>query len=287
MIQPRLIPRLRDIANDYDLILCDVWGVIHNGVHAFAPACEALSNFRAKGGSVVLITNAPRPSTSVAAQVVQLGVPDSAYDAIVSSGDVTRGTVLAHRGEPFFHLGPSRDLPIFAGLNADFAAIEAAHFIVCTGLFNDETEVPDDYRALLDQALQRGLEMVCANPDIVAERGTQLIYCAGSLADMYRAMGGKVVFAGKPYAPIYEQAVALGEQARTQSTGKSRILAIGDSVRTDLEGANAFGIDCLFVSAGIHAAEFGARERPDLEALASVLGKATSMPRGVAPLLAW
>lgn len=284
---PRFIPQLRSIAQDYDVVLCDIWGVIHNGIRAFAPACEAMSAFREQGGTVVLVTNAPRPSSSVRAQVAQLGVPDSAFDAILSSGDITRGSVLAHRGEPMFHLGPQRDMPIFEDIDATFAPIERAAFIVCTGLFDDETETPDDYQDMLAKARERNLDMVCANPDIVAERGERLIHCAGALAEIYEAMGGRVIYAGKPFAPIYEEALRLAEQARGAPVARERMLAIGDSVRTDLEGANGFGIDCLFVSAGIHAAEFGDRARPDPAALGNLLRKASRMPLGVAPQLAW
>lgn len=288
MNEPLFIHQLRDIAPDYDVILCDIWGVIHNGVQAFAPACTAMSAFRASGGSVVFVTNAPRPSSAVRAQVEQLKVPDDAYDAIVSSGDITRQSVLTHRGEPMYHLGPARDLPIFDGLNARFAALGEAQFIVCTGLFDDETETPDNYRDMLAAARARDLDMVCANPDIVAERGQTLIYCAGSLAELYREIGGNVIFAGKPFAPIYEEALRHAQAARGGAAiDRSRVLAIGDSVRTDLEGANALGIDCLFVSAGIHAGEFGARDRPDPAALKSLLNKASKLPRGVTAHLRW
>lgn len=287
MTSPRFISRLRDIAPGYDTILCDIWGVIHNGVRAFAPACEAMRAFRAGGGTVIFVTNAPRPSTSVRAQVAELGVPEAAYDAILSSGDITRASVLAHRGEPMFHLGPKRDLPIFAGLDPAFAALEDAHFIVCTGLFDDEHETPEDYRGLLAQARARNLDLVCANPDIVAERGETLIYCAGSLAELYREMGGHVIFAGKPFAPIYEDALRLAEATRGAPVERRRVLAIGDSVRTDLEGANSFGIDCVFVSAGIHAAEFGARDRPNPDDVARLLRKASRLPLAVTPQLAW
>jgi len=287
MHDPRFISHFRELADDYDVALCDIWGVIHNGVHAFAPAVEAMRAFRARGGTVVLVTNAPRPSGLVRAQVAGLRVPSDAFDSILSSGDITRQSVLAHRGEPIFHLGPERDLPIFDGLDAQFTALESAHFIVCTGLFDDETETPDDYRAMLERARARQLDMVCANPDIVAERGTQLIYCAGALAEMYREMGGSVIFAGKPFAPIYEEALRQAQAARGAPVDRGRVIAIGDSLRTDLEGANGFGIDCLFVSAGIHAAEFGAREKPDPQAVARVLRKATRLPLAVTPHLAW
>ena len=183
----------------------------------------------------------------------RLSVPRDAYDAITSSGDVTRGVVEARLGQRVFHLGPLRDRPIFAGLDVTFAPVETADYVVCSGLFDDTIETPESYRAMLAFMRDRSLFMVCANPDVVVERGDTLVYCAGALADAYVALGGETLYCGKPHAPIYE--AALGQAAALRG-GKvpplARVLAIGDSVRTDLAGAASFGVDCLFVIYGHH-----------------------------------
>jgi HAD superfamily hydrolase (TIGR01459 family) len=275
------------LAPDYDVVLSDVWGVVHNGVAAFAPACEALTRFRDKGGKVVLITNAPRPNGAVAAQIEQFGAPRSIYDAIVSSGDVTRGEIARRPGQSILHVGPKRDLAIFEGLDVTFAPVESADYVICSGLFHDDTETPEDYRPLLRQMLARKLFMVCGNPDVVVERGETLLYCAGAIADLYARMGGEVLYAGKPYAPIYDLAIRHAEAARGGKVENKRVLAIGDSVRTDFTGASRYGIDCLFVTAGIHSAEFGGREDPDPDAVERVLLAAGGKPRAIARRLAW
>lgn len=275
------------LARDYDVVLSDVWGVVHNGVAAFPEACDALTRFRQGGGTVVLITNAPRPNGVVASQVEHFGAPRSIYDAIVSSGDVTRDEIGKRPGQSIFHVGPKRDLSIFEGLDVTFAPPESADYVICSGLFNEETETPDDYRDLLTQMLSRRLFMVCGNPDVVVERGEQLLYCAGAIADLYARMGGEVLYAGKPYAPIYDLALKLAQQARGADVGRKRVLAIGDSVRTDFKGAASYGIDCLFVTAGIHAAEFGGRDDPDPDAVERVLIAAGGKPRAIARKLKW
>jgi HAD superfamily hydrolase (TIGR01459 family) len=275
------------VAPRYDVLLSDVWGVVHNGVAATVGACDALRQFRAQGGTVVLITNAPRPGEFVQKFIDNLRVPHESYDAIVSSGDVTRALILARAGEPVAHIGPERDLPIFEGINASVVPIERADYVVCSGLYDDTTEGPDDYEDIIVTMLARKLPMICANPDIVVERGDHLVYCAGAIADRYAARGGDVIYAGKPYRPIYEQAMAAAHKARGQDTAHSRILAIGDSVRTDLKGAAAFGIDCLFVTAGIHAEELGGRDNPDTSALSAMFKDAQVAPKLVMRQLVW
>jgi HAD superfamily hydrolase (TIGR01459 family) len=275
------------LAPDYDVVLSDVWGVVHNGVAAFPPACEALTRFRDKGGKVVLITNAPRPNGVVARQIEQFGAPRSIYDAIVSSGDVTRSEIEKRPGQTLLHVGPKRDLTIFEGLDVTFAPVETADYVICSGLFHEDTETPEDYRPLLEKMLARRLFMVCGNPDVVVERGDTLLYCAGAIADLYAKMGGEVLYAGKPYAPIYDLAVKLAEDARGNEVDRRRVLAIGDSVRTDFTGAASYGIDCLFVTAGIHSAEFGGREDPDPDAVERVLIAAGGKPRAIARKLMW
>jgi HAD superfamily hydrolase (TIGR01459 family) len=276
------------IAIGYDVVLSDVWGVVHNGVAATPEACDALTRFRKQGGSVVLITNAPRPGDVVARLTLdRLGVPREAYDGIVSSGDVTHALIAARAGLRVFHIGPERDVAIFDDLNAPMAALETADYAVCSGLTDDTVETPQDYHGLIEQMRTRGLPMICANPDIVVERGDQLVYCAGAIADLYAAAGGSVVYAGKPHRPIYELALRIAATARGQSPAHGRVLAIGDSVRTDLKGAVAFGIDCLFVTAGIHAEELGGRDNPDADALADIFAAAGLFPKVVMRRLAW
>ena len=276
------------LAPGYDVVLSDVWGVVHNGVAATPEACDALARFRAAGGTVVLITNAPRPGEVVVRTMLdRLKVPRAAYDGIISSGDVTRALIAARAGQRVFHIGPERDLPIFEGLDAPVAPVESADYVVCSGLFDDNVETAQDYRDLIEQMRARSLTMICANPDIVVERGEQLVYCAGAIADLYAAAGGEVIYAGKPYRPIYDQALAIAAAARGKPAAPDRVLAIGDSVRTDLKGAEAFGIDCLFVTAGIHAEELGHRDSPDASALAGMFAEADVAPKAVMRRLEW
>ena len=288
---PPLIPHFSTLAPGYDVLLCDVWGVVHNGVVAFPDACDALMRARAGGAKVVFITNAPRPSEVVARQLEKLHVPRETYDAIVSSGNVTRSVIEQRLGQSVFHMGPARDHEIFTGLNVRFAPLERADYVVCSGLADDDSETPDDYRARLETMVARKLFMLCGNPDVVVERGDRLVYCAGSIADLYASMGGEVLYAGKPYRPIYEMALAKAKFKPEASAGRQvplkRVLAIGDSVRTDLAGAHAFGVDFLFVTSGIHSGELGERERPDAAALKGVLGAAGELPKAVMRNLVW
>ena len=284
---PEIIERFAPLARDYDVLLCDVWGVVHNGVIAFPEACDALSRFRAGGGTVILITNAPRPGAAVQRMLDRLKVPHDCYDAIMSSGDVTRGIVESKPGQRVFHLGPQRDVSIFAGLDVTFASAEAADYAVCTGLFDDTRETPENYRELLAAMLDRSLFMICANPDIVVERGDELVYCAGALADAYAAIGGEALYCGKPHKPIYTAALGKAGVLRGCDPPPRRVLAIGDSIRTDLKGAASFGVDCLFVVSGIHAEDFGGRDAPDLSRLDVMLASGGVLPRAVMRRLAW
>jgi HAD superfamily hydrolase (TIGR01459 family) len=283
-----LIERFAPLAVDYDVLFCDVWGVVHNGVAAFADACDALARFRSGGGTAILLTNAPRPAAAVARILDRFGVPRTAYDAIVSSGDVTRGVVGQRLNESMFHIGPPRDLPIFDGLNVIFAPIESADYVVCSGLFDDTTETPESYRDMLALMHARQLFMVCANPDVVVERGDTLIYCAGAIADAYGALGGEVLYCGKPYMPIYETALEKVASLRGGTRPPlSRVLAIGDSVRTDLSGAAAFGLDCIFVTSRLHAEAYGSREAPDVAALNAMFAAAGVTPKAIMRGLTW
>ena len=269
----RFAERLRDLVPGVEVVLSDIWGVVHNGLVAFPEACEALHNFRAQGGTVILITNAPRPADSVQRQLRKLGVADETYDAIVSSGDLTRHFVADHPGKKMFWLGPERDNSIYRGLDTMLAPLEAADYIVCTGLFDDETESAEDYRGMLLKARERQLTLICANPDIVVERGDRLIYCAGAIAELYRELGGEVIFYGKPHRPIYERAIELAAARQSHTIELNRVLAIGDSVRTDLTGAHAFGIDCLFLTRGIHSEEFEGIDQLDPASVKELFGR--------------
>ena len=268
----RFVERLRDLIDGKEVVLSDIWGVVHNGLESFPEACEALRLYRGRGGTVILITNAPRPADSVQRQLRKLGVADDTYDAIVSSGDLTRNYVADHPGRKVFWLGPERDNSIYRGLNPPLAPLEECHYIVCTGLIDDETELAEDYREMMLKARERGLTLICANPDIVVERGDRLIYCAGAIAELYRELGGDVIFYGKPHRPIYQRAIALAARGRNHDIALDRVLAIGDSVRTDVAGAHGFGIDCLFVTRGIHSEEFEGVDQLDPVSVKELFG---------------
>jgi HAD superfamily hydrolase (TIGR01459 family) len=284
MTSLRFVEQLRGLVDGVEVILSDIWGVVHNGLESFPEACEALHTYRQRGGTVILITNAPRPADSVQRQLRKLGVADETYDAIVSSGDLTRNFVADHPGKKMFWIGPERDSSIHRGLDAAMAPLEQADYIVCTGLFDDETESAEDYRAMMLQAREHKLPLICANPDIVVERGDRLIYCAGAVAELYRELGGEVIFYGKPHRPIYERAMALAAERRGQPTSLDRVLAIGDSVRTDLTGALGFGIDCLFLTRGIHSEEFEGIDQLDPASVKELFGHP---PRALMRELKW
>lgn len=284
------------LAKDYDVILSDIWGVVHNGRAAFVSACAALTAFRAAGGTVVLITNAPRPSPPILEQLAQLKVPDSAFDAIVTSGDVTLELIAAHGNAPVHHIGPPRDLALFDALAYSHAKIvpplvplAQADYVVVTGLFDDLNETPADYDAALAQMRARAMPMICANPDIVVHVGNRLLYCAGALAERYAQQGGAPVCAGKPFAPIYERALHLAGQHRTGLIRRARVLAIGDAFATDIKGAAAQGLDALMITAGIHRDELhGAGAALDPAAFARLAGAAgVALPRWHMPALVW
>jgi len=280
----RFAERLRDLVSGVDVLLSDIWGVVHNGLAAFPDACQALHSFRQQGGTVILITNAPRPADSVQRQLRKLKVADDIYDAIVSSGDLTRHFVADHPGQKMFWIGPERDSSIYRGLDPVLAPLEQADYIVCTGLFDDETESAENYRAMLLQARERRLTLICANPDIVVERGDRLIYCAGAVAELYLELGGEVIFYGKPHRPIYERAIALAAERRGRAVELKDVLAIGDSVRTDLAGAQSFGIDCLFITRGIHSEEFEGIDQLDPASVRELFGHP---PRALMRELRW
>ncbi len=254
---PALLTGLHAVASRYDALLCDVWGVVHDGRVPFADGCAALARFRAEHGPVVLISNSPRPGQDVVLQLDALGVPSEAWTSVVTSGDATREELRARAPGPAWALGPMRDAPLYDGTGIRFAEVpEEAAFVSCTGLFDDDVETPDDFRERLRICVDRGLVMVCANPDRVVQRGGKTIFCAGALADVYVEFGGEVVMAGKPYAPIYQRAYAEAARLLGHEAPRARLLAIGDGLRTDVEGANGQGLDVLFTAAsGVHGRE--------------------------------
>jgi HAD superfamily hydrolase (TIGR01459 family) len=289
MTLPALVTGLAEIADQYDVLFCDVWGVLHNGRESFPAAIAAMTRFRAERGPVVLISNAPRPSRDVVPQLRALKVPDEAWSAFVTSGDATRAELAKRHPGPVWAVGPARDAPLYEGLGLDLCETpEEAAFICCTGLFDDELETPEDFRARLELCARRELEMVCANPDRVVMRGDKMIYCAGALADLYQELGGKVVMAGKPYAPIYALAREAAERAAGRPVDPARILAIGDGVPTDVIGANAQGLDILFIAAGIHAREAqDERGGIDADRLGALLRRSEAHARWALPALSW
>lgn len=284
-MSPSIVPGLSAIAPEYDALVCDVWGVLHNGRQARAPAVDALQRFRKTRGPVVLLSNAPRPASAVVQQFAHFGIPSDCYDAIVTSGGAAHED-LKRRAEggrlAILHIGPERDRGVFEGLPVD--CVDAAHasVVLCTGLYDDDHETPDDYRETLADLLRHGLTLLCANPDIVVQRGTTLLYCAGAIARVYEDMGGKVVYYGKPHLPVYEMSLARAREAAGHEI--ARPLAIGDGLNTDIRGANRAGMDALFIADGVHGEELGAVTP---ENLARLFAKAGVSARAAMQALVW
>jgi HAD superfamily hydrolase (TIGR01459 family) len=285
---------LSGIADAYDVILCDVWGVLHDGSKAHPGAGDALIRFRdlpaaGRPRRVVLVSNAPRPGAGVQRILDRLGVPREAYDAIVTSGDLTRALVAEQPGIRLYHLGPERDSGIFQGLDVALAGPEEADLVLNTGLFDDRTETAEDYRETLATLRARAVPMICANPDLVVEFDGRLIPCAGLLAAAYEEIGGSVVYAGKPHRPVYEAALArAGELDGLPPPDRARVLAVGDAIRTDVAGARGVGIASLFVARGIHAEELGlTAEHHRLGAIADWLSAQAVHPDAVIERLVW
>ncbi len=281
---PQMIGSLDALTGRYSALLCDVWGVVHNGVSAFAEASAALARARDKGMAVVLITNAPRPHGVVEQQLEALGVPAAAYDRVVTSGDVTRGLIAAGPRR-IFHLGPDRDAAIYDGLDVEMTEEFEASAVVCTGLFDDETETPEDYGEMLRRFRARDLPFICANPDIVVERGDELIWCAGALARNYQQLGGRTLIAGKPHRPIYDAALKAAGEVLGREVQAKDALAIGDGMVTDVKGAADNGVDVLYVTGGIHARDYGEVLNPDMALLSEFLHRHGHAPVAVIPRL--
>jgi HAD superfamily hydrolase (TIGR01459 family) len=279
-----VIEAIAPLGKGYAAWLVDIWGVMHNGVRAFPPAVEATLRYRQQGGIVILLSNSPRPSEPLQRQLTSLGVSEQSYDATVSSGDLTRHELAKHAGARIFHLGPERDLPIFKDLDLTRVDAKDAELVVCTGLFNDETETPEDYQGLLRELAGRKLTMLCANPDHLVERGHNLVYCAGALAQIYEEDGGRVIYAGKPYRPIYELAEETIGGIAGRKVARNEILAIGDGIRTDMAGASDYGLDAVFVASGLHVGP-GGEGLDDLRLAELFEGR--KAPRAAMPALAW
>lgn len=289
-----VIEGLSRIVGRYDAILCDVWGVLIDGKKHFSRAAGALANFRAQGGTVMLITNASRPDAEVRRQLLGLGLPPESFDDLVSAGELTMREIVARKGQACFHLGPPRDKGLFEaaqeiiGAPLKMAGPEAADYVVCTGLFDERNETPADYDERLAALRARDLVMICANPDIVVAIGEDVVWCAGALAERYAAMGGKVVMFGKPHPPIYAAALERLAVLRGAPLAKSRILAIGDGAATDLAGAGRAGLDCLFITDGIHRDELRPDgERLDRAALDALMENANARPAALAREVFW
>lgn len=286
-LSPPRVAGLATFAGRYDVLLCDVWGVVHDGVAAFPAACDALLRWRAGGGRVMLLTNAPRPSGPIHEQLARLGVPREAYDELLTSGDVTREILAARPERRLVHVGPERDLPLYAGLPHTLVADDEAEAVVVTGLTDDTRETPDDYRERLASLAARRLPLICANPDIVVERGAQRVWCAGALARVYEEFGGEVTLVGKPYPAVYEEARLRLSALYGKPFDRLRVMAIGDGLATDVRGAHGQKIDTLFVTGGIHAADFGPVDDPDPKRVEIRLMEEDLAVTALVPRLVW
>ncbi len=279
----RVIDELAELTGAYDAVLCDVWGVVHDGRTVYAGADAALRRIRASGVAVVLITNVPRPSSTLPGMLARVGVDDRSWDAIVTSGDVIRAELSARAPGPVHRLGRDTDAGLWDDLGLRFVTSpEQAGFVAIAGL-RDRGEVPQDYAPVLARARARDLVLLCANPDLQVRTAGELLWCAGSVAAVYEEMGGRVVQAGKPHGPIYTRALDVVGEVVGRPVPRDRVLAIGDGIATDLAGAAAQGLDRLFVAGGMHGDSLLVGDRVDVgrveEALASAGVTATyTMP---------
>jgi HAD superfamily hydrolase (TIGR01459 family) len=266
----------------YDVIISDVWGVVHDGVWALDPACAALARFRQAGGTVVLLSNAPGPCEQISRLLDKKRVPREAWDRLVTSGDVTRALLITDGHEKVCHIGTARDRIVFNGTRAVLVDEDEAEVIVATELRDDRNETPEQYRPLLTRLAARKLPFICGNPDLVVHIGEDLLPCAGALAAIYEELGGTVHWAGKPHRPAYDMALAAALEARVgRAIDMSRVLVIGDAVRTDLAGAALIGADALFVAGGIHRDEVMVGGRLDQQAVDALLADTKANVVGV------
>ena len=285
---PPVLEYAGELLSRYDVLFCDVWGVVHNGLTAFEGACAALTRFRDEGGTVILVSNAPVPKKRVADLLASRHVPRNAWDDIVSSGDIALTHINERAFTKLYCIGPQdRDQAMFKALDAQSVDLESAQAIICTGLNDDRNETPEDYRPMLERALERGLPFVCANPDLIVDVGGTILYCAGAIADIYQHMGGAVFWAGKPHLSAYETAHHRSEALRDANVPRKKALVIGDSIRTDLKGAENFGCDALFVASGIHRHDAMDGERLSQAKLAALFPPGTPTAVGAMVELTW
>ena len=269
----RIIEHLSEIAYDYDAVFCDLWGCLHNGITAFPEAVEALRGFRADGGKVVLLTNAPRPRADVEKQLVQMNVPDDCWDTIATSGDSARAAMFRGVvGNKVWFMGEDRDLTFFEPLKLiddpveiEKVPLEEAEGIVCLGAFDAQAD-PAVNRPQFLYAKAKGLKLLCANPDIVVDRGDKREWCAGALAQLYTEMGGESLYFGKPHPPVYDLARRRLSELGTDIPD-NRVLAIGDGIVTDIRGALGEDLDSLFITGGLAAMETRTKRQPEPDAL--------------------
>lgn len=285
---PPVITAARDLLQRYDVLFCDVWGVLHDGFKAYPGAVRALKSFRKGGGTVVLVSNAPVPAHRVARMLQDKMVDPESWDEIVSSGAIALDHVAAQKYASVYVIGPrDRDAAFMDALTARTVSLEEAEAMVCTGLNDDRTETVADYAPVLEAGLDRGLPFVCANPDLVVDVGGRHFVCAGALGEAYAALGGDVFWAGKPHPSAYETAHAKARAIRRADVPKSRILAIGDAIRTDLKSAEGAGVDALFVTSGIHRADTMTGAAVDPEKLARAFAPGTPPAIAATAYLDW
>jgi len=280
----RIISALPDVSDQYDALFVDLWGCVHDGRKALPDAVAALQAYRKTGGKVVLVTNSPRPRTGVEKQLQQFGVPQDAWDSIATSGDSARSAMFRGAvGEKVWFIGHPGERKFFEPLtlledpvDIKTVALDQAEGIVCTGPIDPMAD-PDVMRPEFEQAIARGLKLLCANPDIVVDRGEVREWCAGALAALYTKMGGESLYFGKPHGPIYDLA-RRRLAALDVDIPDDRILAIGDGILTDVKGAIDEGIDSLFITGGLAATETDTTHQPDEEKLKSYLTRESSSP---------
>ncbi|MDB2668690.1 TIGR01459 family HAD-type hydrolase [Alphaproteobacteria bacterium] len=283
----QIISGLSDISANYNAIICDVWGVLHNGQAPFRGADEALFAFRQAGGKVLLLSNAPRPAHAVASRLAEIGVRTDAYDDILTSGDAAR-TLLEQRGalgQKCFHLGPEKDADLVAGVDIEFCDLQDADFILMSGLYDDSVETPDDYAEAMANWMAHGKQLICANPDRLVQVGDQIIYCGGAVAELYENMGGDVVWLGKPYPAVYERAQTMLAKMLNTDIDSVHALAIGDGPKTDIPGAEQAGLDALFITGGLAGAM--GRNLDTVEDIAQVLNEENTHAAFAQRHLAW
>lgn len=285
MSLPQMLTGLADIAENYDALIVDIWGVLHNGQAPFEGVDAALLNYRQQGGKVLLLSNAPRPGTSAVKRLEAIGNSHDGFDDILTSGDAVRALMsdMGREGKKICHIGPQKDADLITDLEVEFVDEDAADAILFSGPYDDTTETPDDYGDMLARFRARNLPLLCPNPDRTVQFGDRVIYCAGAIAEAYENIGGEVVWVGKPYPVVYARARAM----LRDMTGleNPHLLAIGDGPKTDMPGAEAAGIDALFIGGGLASASGADIENP--EAIAAILAEENTQARYAMRHLVW